>query len=80
MKKIYLAMAVLLFAALSMSAQVNVTFRVDMSQQVPADTVSVAGSFQAAAGFPSDWTPGTAILTDGDMDGVYDANCTASFW
>lgn len=72
MKKIYLAFAVLLFGALSMSAQVNVTMRVDMSTQMNVDTVSVAGSFQAAAGFPNDWTPGDTELADPDMDGVYE--------
>jgi hypothetical protein len=51
----------------------NVTFQVDMNTQaIIDDTVSVAGNFQAAAGFPADWTPGTAILTDANVDGVYD--------
>lgn len=51
----------------------NVTFQVDMNQQtVSADGVHVAGSFQAAAGFPGDWDPSTAELLDGDGDGVYE--------
>lgn len=66
-------MVVMLISALSLTAQVNVTLRVDMNAEANvADTVSVAGSFQAAAGFPTDWTPGDAIMTDGDMDGVYE--------
>lgn len=33
--------------------------------------MSVAGDFQAAAGFASDWTPGITILDDSNMDSVY---------
>lgn len=55
-------------AMLGLQAQINVTFQVDMAERAVlgsvADTVSVAGSFQAAAGFPADWTPGTAIAVD----------------
>lgn len=50
----------------------DVTFQVDLSQVgAVASTVSVAGSFQTAAGFPSDWTPGSTVMTDDDMDGIY---------
>ena len=74
MRKIYLSICLLLAVALPASAQMfNVTFEVDMNNQASiADTVSVAGSFQAAAGFASDWTPGITRLTDGNMDGIYD--------
>jgi Secretion system C-terminal sorting domain len=74
MRKIYLSLCLLLVVALpAMSQNFNVTFQVDMSQvAVVDDTVSVAGSFQAAAGFPADWTPGATLLTDGNSDGVYD--------
>ena len=66
MRKIYLTLCLLLVASLSAMAQnFAVTFQVDMSQvAVVDDTVSVAGNFQAAAGFPADWTPGSTILTD----------------
>jgi hypothetical protein len=74
MRKIYFTLCLLLTAGLSSWAQnFNVTFQVDMNTQgTIADTVSVAGSFQAAAGFASDWTPGITRLTDTNMDGVYD--------
>lgn len=74
MRKIYVSICTLLALGFSANAQnFNVTFQVDMNTQaVVDDTVSVAGSFQAAAGFPSDWTPGATILTDANSDGVYD--------
>jgi hypothetical protein len=74
MRKIYFTLCLLLAAAFPAVAQnFNVTFQVDMQNvAVIDDTVSVAGSFQAAAGFPADWTPGSTILTDGNSDLVYD--------
>jgi hypothetical protein len=74
MRKIYLTLCLLLAVAMPALAQnFNVTFQVDMNAvAVVDDTVSVAGSFQAAAGFPSDWTPGATRLTDLNADGVYD--------
>jgi hypothetical protein len=74
MRKIYLSLCLLLAVAMPAIAQnFNVTFQVDMNTQaLIADTVSVAGNFQAAAGFPSDWTPGSTLLTDANMDGVYE--------
>ena len=48
-----------------------------MNQQtVSADGVHVAGDFQAEAGFPSDWDPSTAALTDADGNGVYELTVT----
>ena len=47
---------------------VKVTLRVDMTNETTGDTVSVAGDFQLAAGFSGDWTPGTTVLTDANMD------------
>jgi len=50
----------------------SVTFSVDMNNStVGVNGVHVAGSWQALAGFPSDWDPATAELTDPDMDGIY---------
>lgn len=73
MKRIYTFIIAFLCVGFTAQAQFNVTFQVDMSNEAAiADTVSVAGNFQAAAGFPTDWTPGTAILEDANMDGVYD--------
>ncbi len=65
MKKLYtLLMACGLVSA--MSAQVDVTFSVDMNNEtVSADGVHVAGSFQ---GWAVDGTP----MSDDDMDGVYE--------
>ncbi len=52
---------------------VALTFRVNMSQQTVAPNgVHVAGSWQDEAGYPSDWDPSTAAMTDPDGDGVYE--------
>ncbi|MFN0032373.1 MAG: hypothetical protein ACKVOR_09455, partial [Flavobacteriales bacterium] len=48
-----------------MSLPVNVTFSVDMQDQIISpDGVHITGSFQG-------WTPGTTEMTDVDMDNVY---------
>ncbi|WP_078062989.1 alpha-amylase family glycosyl hydrolase [Solirubrum puertoriconensis] len=53
---------------------VQLTFRVNMrGQTVAASGVHVAGNFQAAAGFGSDWNPATTRLTDADNDQIYEA-------
>ncbi len=71
MKKIYL-MALAVFCGASMMAQVSVTFQVDMTDQtVSADGVHVAGDWQSEAGYPGDWQPDTAELTDDNSDGIY---------
>ncbi len=59
---------------LSASAQdVELTFRVDMSQeQVSPNGVHVAGTFQVPAGYSSNWAPGLSELTDPDGDEVYE--------
>lgn len=74
MRKLYYSLCLLLVAASTAVAQnFNVTFQVDMNTQTTVDdTVSVAGNFQVAAGYASDWTPGITRLTDTNMDGVYD--------
>ncbi len=57
----------------TLAAQVQLTFRVDMSeQQVAASGVHVAGTFQATAGFPQDWDPSSVELFDDDGDGIYE--------
>lgn len=71
MKKIYALLIGLFCLGMTAQAQFNVTFQVDMSNEVIADTISVAGSFQAVAGFPADWTPGSTVLTDPDNDSIY---------
>ncbi|MCC3159909.1 T9SS type A sorting domain-containing protein [Hymenobacter sp. 15J16-1T3B] len=71
MKHLYSA-ALLLLVSLAAHA-VPLTFRVDMSQQtVAAAGVHVAGNFQAAAGFGTDWNPATTLLTDPDNDRIYE--------
>lgn len=73
MKKIYAILFLLFACGFAVAQNFSVTFQVDMGQVgTIADTVSVAGNFQAAAGFPSDWTPGSTILTDGNGDNVFD--------
>ena len=76
MKKVYLLAFAALFGAASM-AQVDVTFRVDMNGTlVSTNGVHVAGSWQADAGFPGEWDPSTAEMTDGDGDGIYELTVT----
>lgn len=79
MKHIY-TLAVALFAAASLSAQVNVTLEVDMTDQmVDMNGVHVAGNFwdhddDGVADNPdigANWDPALIMLFDGDMDGVY---------
>ncbi|QHL86666.1 T9SS type A sorting domain-containing protein [Nibribacter ruber] len=53
--------------------QVQLTFRVDMSQQtVSPNGVHVAGSFQSESGVGADWNPATSVMTDADKDNVYE--------
>ncbi|MCH2198058.1 MAG: T9SS type A sorting domain-containing protein [Flavobacteriales bacterium] len=67
MKKYYsLLMACCLGFAVQAQMQYNVTLQVDMSNEtVSMDGVHVAGGFQG-------WDPAATMLTDDDMDGVYE--------
>lgn len=56
MKKVY-ALIAFLFVALSVQAQIAVTFAVDMSDEGAVSAVFVAGEFQS-------WTPGNGALAD----------------
>jgi len=77
MKKHVLFSLMLGASALSMNAQYEVTFSVNMQDQTPSpDGVHVAGSWQSEAGLPNDWEPNTAAMTDDDMDGIYTYTCT----
>lgn len=72
MRRFYLSAVATLLGATAL-AQVSVTFRVDMTgQAVSPNGVHVAGNWQAAAGYPGDWQPGTAQMTDANMDGIYE--------
>lgn len=67
--KLYLLFAIAMAPFMGAFAQINVTFQVDMAEQASlgntvADSVTVAGNFQAAAGLGSDWTPGAAVMVD----------------
>lgn len=75
MRKIYLTICMIMgLGAFAIAQPYNVTFQVDMSLTTPADTVSVAGDFQGAAVGQSwnDWSPGETVMTDGNMDGIYE--------
>ena len=76
MKKVYSLLFALLWVGVA-SAQFNVTIQVDMNGvTVSPNGVHVAGDFQDEAGFPSDWDPSSATLTDGNNDGIYDLTVT----
>ncbi len=80
MKKIYLFLFVSLFT-FSLTAQVDVTFQVDMSDQtVSSAGVFVSGDWMANASVGSDWAePGSVTevqLTDDNGDDVYTLTVT----
>ena len=65
MKNFY-AFTVCLLVAVAGMAQVPVTFQVDMNNEtVSADGVHIAGGFQG-------WDPAATMMSDDDMDGVYE--------
>ena len=65
MKNFY-AFTVCLLVAVAGIAQVPVTFQVDMNNEtVSADGVHIAGGFQG-------WSPDATMMSDDDMDGVYE--------
>ncbi len=67
-----LLLLTLLLPGLS-AAAFPLTFRVDLhGHRVSAAGVHVAGDFQTAAGFPTDWNPATTALTDADGDSIYE--------
>jgi len=72
MKKVYSLFVALLASGVMMAQTFPVTFQVDMAlQTVGADGVHIAGSFQQAAGFPADWTPGSTALSNGGSGTLY---------
>jgi glycosidase len=75
---IIFSLILLLAITQTINAQnVNLTFRVDMSQQVvSANGVHVAGTFQTEAGYSSNWDPAATELTDPDADNVYETTVT----
>ena len=59
--------------AIAVGQDVDLTFSVDMRNEVISPKgVHVAGDFQAAAGFGSNWNPGGTELTDSDGDDIYE--------
>jgi len=75
MKYLLLLLAGLCGTSLAQAAQL--TFRVDMGgQTVGTGGVHVAGTFQAAAGFPANWNPATTALADPDNDNIWELTVT----
>jgi len=70
MKKIVLSVVTLLtFGALSSMAQVNATFKVDITPLLAGggtinNVVSIAGNFTSRGGNLADWTPAQGAMTD----------------
>lgn len=73
MKKIYLLLSAMLTGGVILSqATFPVTFQVDMATQtVGPNGVRIAGNFQVAAGFPSNWDPAATQLTQVGTSTVY---------
>jgi hypothetical protein len=72
MKNFYTFLMVLALTWSAQSQTVPVTFSVDMSNQtVAAEGVHVAGNFQG-------WDPAATLLSDDDMDGVYQVTVDVS--
>ncbi len=64
--------AILLSLNLAHTQNVEVIFQVDMSNEtVSPDGIHVAGNFQSAAGFGSDWDPGATVLSDDNGNNIY---------
>ncbi len=73
MKKLLTILGLGMSALWVQAQNVNLTFRVDMSNQtVSGNGVHVAGNWQAAAGFPGDWDPSTSELLDPENDNIYE--------
>jgi hypothetical protein len=76
MKQLSTFLLMLLMSTAAM-AQVTLTFRVDMSAEtVSPNGVHVAGNWQDDAGYPGEWDPSTAELTDPNEDGIYTLTVT----
>ncbi len=72
MRRSVLTTLVLLASSVAFGQSYLVTLQVDLSNEVAiAPTVSVVGDFQYAAGYGSNWTPGTTVLTDPEGDHVF---------
>ncbi len=75
--KLLTTLLLLIFPALVFAQNAQLTFQVDMSQQsVASQGVYVAGNFQQAAGFSSNWNPTATRLTDPDGDKIYEVTVT----
>ena len=72
--KFFQLLVVMLFTITLSAQSVQLTFRVDMSEQnVSPSGVHVAGTFQVPAGYPNNWDPSTVQLFDADGDNIYEA-------
>ena len=63
-----------LFAGAAPAGEVAVRLRVDMQNETPAGPglITAPGSYQAAAGYPGDWAPSTAVMADPDSNDVWE--------
>lgn len=74
---IIISILLLTHTPIIIAQDVNLTFRVDMSQQVVStDSVHIAGTFQMAAGYDSNWDPAATVMTDPDLDDIYETTVT----
>ena len=71
MKKITFSLIFLLIALFAEAQLYQVTFQVNMRQQTLSSQISVAGNFQLAAGFPSNWDPSATAMSDANGDSIY---------
>ena len=72
MKRIYTLLVSMLIGGVAMAQTAAVTFQVDMSNTtVSPNGVHVAGDWQVAAGYSSNWDATSAVMTDVNSDGIY---------
>ena len=78
--KQFLTLISLIFLASAAFGQFSVTFRVAMTADTitpnTTDGIHIAGNFQDEAGFPGEWEPSTAQMTDDNADGIYELAVT----
>lgn len=76
MKKFYFMMATVLTVSLLTAQNSQITFRVDMTgQTVSSNGVHIAGNFQSAAGFTSNWDPAATSMTNSSGN-IYEVQVT----
>lgn len=76
MKKFYLLFLLIIGTLAANAAQVTFQFDAHTLEGISPNGIHIAGGFQAAAGFPGDWDPSTALLTDSNCDFIYELTVT----